>query len=71
MDDTHPNGMDAKILYCMETSQMPGQQSDYLIVVMKPVKAGGGKGLTVVIRQILFTFCPSIAVARKRLLTRR
>ena len=45
MDDTHPNGMDAKILYCMETSQMPGQQSDYLIVVMKPVKAGGAKGV--------------------------
>lgn len=44
MDDTHPNGMDAKILYGMETSQMPGQQSDYLIVVMKPVKAGGVKG---------------------------
>ena len=44
MDDTHPNGMDAKILYCMETSQMPSQQSDYLIVVMKPVKAGGVKG---------------------------
>ena len=45
MDDTHPNGMDAKILNCMETSQMPGQQSDYLIVVMKPVKAGGVKGV--------------------------
>ena len=45
MDDTHPNGMDAKVLYCMETSQMPGQQSDYLIVVMKPVKAGGVKGV--------------------------
>lgn len=45
MDDTHPNGMDAKILYCMETLQMPGQQSDYLIVVMKPVKAGGVKGV--------------------------
>ena len=44
MDDTHPHGMDAKILYCMETSQMPGQQSDYLRVVMKPVKAGGVKG---------------------------
>ena len=45
MDDTHPNGMDAKILNCMETSQMPSQQSDYLIVVMKPVKAGGVKGV--------------------------
>ena len=45
MDDIHPNGMDAKVLYCMETSQMPGQQSDYLIVVMKPVKAGGVKGV--------------------------
>ena len=45
MDDTHPNGMDAKMLNCMETSQMPGQQSDYLIVVMKSVKTGGVKGV--------------------------
>jgi hypothetical protein len=46
------------------------QKSVQVVVPEKPMKVGGGKDLTVVIRWILSAVSVMIAVARKRLLNR-